>query len=180
MTAHPDADRTPIPLASLVFGYGPMAPFALAALGAWTLASPWPVLATRLAILWGAIILVFVAGVRRGYGFGAPQASTAHEIATMLTYVVLGGLSLLLADAGQSAVAVVLLAIGFVLVPVFDRRAAFEGDAPGYFARLRGPQMSIAVVALLALLAHLALPAPKHAADGVAGQGSSTGARSIR
>jgi len=161
MTAQPDADSAPIPLESLVFGYGPMAPFAAAAVGTWALPAPWPVVATGLAIIWGAIILVFVGGVRRGYGFGNAAASTIHEIATMLVYVVLGGLSLVLADLGQPAGALGLLIVGFVLAPAFDRRAAFTGDAPAYFARLRGPQMTIAVVTLAALLAHLLVTAPK-------------------
>jgi hypothetical protein len=178
MAGHPDADRAPIPLSSLVFGYGPMAPFAAAALGAWTLAAPWPVLATRLAIVWGAIILVFVAGVRRGYGFGAPEASTAHEIATMLVYFGFGGLSLVLADVGRPAVALALLVVGFVLAPVFDRRAAFAGDAPPYFASLRGPQMAIAAAALVALLAHLLLSAPNLNSIRSPSQASSMASRS--
>ena len=160
MAAHRNARRTPIPIGSLVLGYCPMAPFAAAAVGAWIMAWPWPILATRLAIIWGAIILVFVAGVRRGYGFGSSKASTANEIATMLIYFVPGGLSLILADAGRPVAALVLLVVGFSLVAVLDRRAALSGNAPLHFARLRAPQMAIAVAALVALLAHLLLSAP--------------------
>jgi len=155
MTNRLNARRAKIPLASLVFGYGPMAPFVMAAIGAWTLPRPWPALATSLAIIWGGIILVFVAGVRRGYGFGEPRASTVREIATMLVYFGLGGISLVFASISQLTVALVLQVVGFILVPALDRRAAFTGDAPAYFARLRVPQMMIAIVALLALLAHL-------------------------
>ncbi len=150
-----DPTRAPIPLASLVFGYGPVAPFVAAALGAWTMAAPWPEIATGLAIIWGGIILVFLGGVRRGYGFGDPKASTFREIATMLVYVSLGGLSLVFASIQQPTLAVICQVVGFFLVPVMDRSAAFTGDAPPYFARLRAPQMAIVLTALVALLMHL-------------------------
>jgi hypothetical protein len=138
-----------VPFDGLVFGYGPMLPLAAAALGAWLLPTPWPAIATHLAIVWGALILVFVAGVRRGYGFGNPAASTAVEIATMLVYFTLGGLALMVPGVTPP---LVLLLVGFALVPLLDRRAARHGDAPAYFARLRPPQMGIAVVSLAVLL----------------------------
>jgi hypothetical protein len=156
MASHSDATRAPIPFLSLVFGYGPVAPFAAAAVGAWTMPAPWPGLATRLAVIWGGIILVFVAGVRRGYGFGDSGASTFREIATMIVYVVLGGLSLVFASFGLPMVALWVQLASFIVVPIFDRKAAFTGDAPPYFARLRPPQMTIVILALAALIARLA------------------------
>lgn len=147
----PAADRARVPVNSLVFGYGPMLPLVAAALGAWTMAPPWPAIATRLAIVWAAVILVFVAGVRRGYGFDRPAASTGAEIATMLVYFVPGVAALALGTVGRNAAALALLAAGFALVAVLDPIAARAGNAPLHFARLRGPQMGIAVVSLAAL-----------------------------
>jgi hypothetical protein len=74
----------------------------------------------------------------------------------MLIYFALGGLSLALASVSQSF-ALVTLVLGYLAVPVLDSRAAFTGDAPYYFRRLRVPQMMIAVAALMALLARLLL-----------------------
>ncbi|MBB4616472.1 DUF3429 family protein [Sphingomonas abaci] len=145
--SRPDDPR--IPLNSIVFGFGPMLPLAAAALGAWLLPPPWPVLAVRLAIIWGALILVFVAGVRRGFGFGNPRASTAVEIATMLAYFVPAGLALVVPSV---RVALALLLLGYVLVPTLDTRAARAGNAPAHFARLRWPQMAIALVSIVALM----------------------------
>ncbi len=155
MDTRTDADRAAIPLASLVFGYGPMAPFVVAAIGAWTLPPPWPSAVTGLAIIWGGAILVFLAGVRRGFGFGDAKASTTHEIVAMIVYFTLGGLSLVFASGSQPVVALVVQLVGYGLVPVLDRRAAFAGDAPAYFARLRPPQMAIATAALAGLLGRL-------------------------
>jgi hypothetical protein len=101
------------------------------------------------------MILVFVAGVRRGFGFGDPQASTVREIAAMLIYFMLGGVSLVVAGFSLLRLALLAQVLGYVVVPVLDRRAAFTGDAPRYFARLRVPQMTIAVAALVALLGRL-------------------------
>jgi hypothetical protein len=152
MPSQPDPAR--IPNTSIVFGFGPMLPLAAAAIGAWTLPPPWPELAVQLAIIWGAIILAFVAGVRRGYGFGAPGASTRRAIIAMLLYFVPAGLALVCARFEAPRAALALLAFGYLLVIVLDRHAARTGDAPAHFARLRGPQMLIAVLGLVALLVH--------------------------
>ncbi len=153
MVAHPDARQAPIPLNSLIFGYGPMIPFLAAAGGAWLLPAPWPTLALRLAILWGGLILAFLAGVRRGFGFGSDRASTPVAIGTMLLYFIPAGLALLLGSFGAVRAALLLLATGFALVALCDSRAARHGDAPAHFARLRGPQLSLAILSLLALAA---------------------------
>lgn len=151
MTASTASDSAPIPATSLIFGFGPMLPLVAAAIGVWILPAPWPDIALRLALIWGAAILVFVAGVRRGYGFGAAGASSRAEIVTMLVYFVPASLSLVLTMYGYFDIALALLTAGFALVAVLDRRAARLGDAPAHFARLRLLQMSIAVVAFAIL-----------------------------
>lgn len=152
----PDARRTEIPFDSKIFGYGPMLPFLAGALGCW-LIRPWSGIALELTIIWGSLILAFLGGVRRGFGFGFGDsaASTKAETLTMMVYVLLGGLALILAAADLPAAAVTILAAGYVLVPIADTRAAGKGDAPAYFASLRPWQMSIAVASLLAILASM-------------------------
>lgn len=149
--------KPPIPTDSLIFGYGPMLPFVAAAIGAWALPSPWPEHAVGLAIIWGGLILSFVAGVRRGYGFGNPAASTPREIIAAMVYFVPAGLALLCGIIGNWTAALALLIVGYLLVIVFDRFGAVAGNAPAHFARLRPPQMAIAVVALAALLARVVI-----------------------
>jgi hypothetical protein len=152
LTAKRSGAGAPIPPDSLVFGYGPMLPLVAAAIGAWSLPGPWPRIAVDLAVLWEALILAFVAGVRRGYGFGAPGASKPVAIAAMLAYFVPAGLALVLAWAKRADMALALLAGGYALVAALDRRAALTGNAPPHFARLRPSQMGLAVFALIALL----------------------------
>jgi hypothetical protein len=155
MSATARPDQSEVPLSSLIFGYGPMAPLLAAALAVWSLKAPWAAAVASLAVIWGAMILVFIAGVRRGYGFGDPSASPSREIATMLVYFSLAGGALVCARFGAPTAAPAPLIAGFVLAAAFDRRGALSGDAPRHFARLRGPQMTIAALALAAVLVRL-------------------------
>lgn len=141
-------DDPHIPPNSIVFGFGPMLPLITAAIGAWALPAPWPGIATRLAIVWGAMILIFVAGVRRGFGFGRPSASTTVEIVTMLAYFIPAGLALVAPEPRWS---LGLLILGYALVILLDPIAARRGDAPAHFARLRSPQMGLALASLVVL-----------------------------
>lgn len=151
------ADDPHVPLNSAILGYGPMLPLVAAALGAW-FAPGLALLAVRLAIIWGALILTFVGGVRRGFGFGVDRASTAGEIATSTLYFTLAGLALVVPRADW---AIVLLLLGHGAVAWLDRRAALAGNAPLHFARLRPPQMAIGCIALAALLAWLIAAGPR-------------------
>ncbi len=144
---NPDAARAPIPPLSLIFGFGPMLPLVAAAAGIWLLPAPWPLYAVNWAIVWGALVLAFIAGVRRGYGFGAREASTAAEIAVMLVYFVLAGLALLSAPA----TALALLLLGYALVGLLDHLGARHGNVPAHFYRLRPWQALIAVASLAVL-----------------------------
>lgn len=155
MTDHPGGTRATdprIPFASHVFGFGPMLPLVAAAIGAWTMSERWGLLAIHLAIIWGALILSFVGGVRRGFGFGRDGASTKAEIATATAYLVLAGLALVVP---YWTTALSLLVVGYVLAALLDARAARRGDAPAHFARLRPPQFLLAAASLAALWAWL-------------------------
>ena len=85
-----------VPLASLVLGFGPMLPLVAAGIGAWTLPGLWPLFGIQLAIAWAALILAFVGGVRRGYGFGDRRASTRAEIVASAAYLLLATTGLLI------------------------------------------------------------------------------------
>ncbi|WP_031341927.1 DUF3429 domain-containing protein [Novosphingobium lindaniclasticum] len=150
------AGRPAIPLDSRIFGYGPMLPFVAGALACWFVPR-WSGVAVDLTIIWGALILAFLGGVRRGFGFGDPAASTRAEILTMMVYVSLGGLALILATAGSPVTALAVLAAGYIVVPIADTIGAAKGDVPAYFAALRPKQMSIAIVSLLAILVKISL-----------------------
>lgn len=141
-----------VPSLSLVFGYGPMLPLVAAALGAWFLPDPFPLVAIQLAIIWAALILSFIGGVRRGFGFGRDSASTRSELAATIAYVTIAGLALIVA---RPSTALALLVVGYVLAAVLDSRAALKGNAPLHFARLRPLQLSLGAASLAAQWAWL-------------------------
>jgi hypothetical protein len=135
-----------------------MLPLLLAGIVAWTLPMPWPIAATWLAIWWGSVILVFLAGVRRGLTFKVSSAPRPIDLVIMLWLFALGAGAMAVA---RPLLALVLLAIGYASVAVLDPAAARAGVAPAHLARLRPPQMAIGLLGLIALLVHrvaLAIP----------------------
>ena len=140
-----------IPASSLILGYGPVLPLPVAAVMAWTLAAPVPTVVTWLAIWWGAAILIFLAGVRRGLSFRGDAEVTAAPLVAMIWLFLLGAGALV---AATPLVSLVLLAIGYASVAILDPMAASRGEAPPHFARLRPPQMGIALLGLIGLILH--------------------------
>ena len=141
-------ERAVVPLDGLLLGYGPMLPFpaAVAAmlLGPAALAE----VAPALVVLWGAAILMFLGGVRRGLSFRTPGGPRLSQIAMML-WLFLAGLGALMLPGPW---ALVLLLAGYASLMVLDPIAARREEAPLYFARLRPSQMAIPVASLAALL----------------------------
>lgn len=134
-----------VPLSSLILGMGPMLPLVAAGVVAWTLPGLWPLLAVQLAVAWAALILAFVGGVRRGFGFGDPSASTRTEIVASFLYVLLATIGLL---SPRPSIGLSVLIVGYVLAALLDRRAAVAGDAPLHFAQLRPPQLLLGAAGL--------------------------------
>ena len=129
-----------MPLDGAIMGYGAMLPFPAAVFAGWI----WPEvawLAVRGAVVWGAAILIFFAGVRRGLSFRTEGGPRPSQIAMTLWLFALG---LLLPLVPQSLAFAGLIA-GFGSLLILDPLAARQGETPLYFARLRPLQMAIPV-----------------------------------
>ncbi|MFZ1109081.1 MAG: DUF3429 domain-containing protein [Rhodomicrobium sp.] len=141
----------------LILGYGATFPFvAGAAAAAFFGDADLPKTAANFTVLWGAAILLFLSGVRRGLSFRTPHGPTVSQIATSLWYFAGGIGSLFLwaarGELGSARPALALLLIGYVSVIVLDVPAARRLEAPPYFARLRPLQMLIPIACLGYLL----------------------------
>ena len=148
------------PWLSVVLGYGPMLPFVAGAAAAWWQRGMWDELILLATILYGAAILLFLSGVRRGVSFWTEGGPTVVQIATMFGLFCLGlGALLTVVILGNRVIALDLLIAGFVAIAILDPIAARRGEAPLFFARLRPLQIPIAVLSLVALLV-LKLMAP--------------------
>ena len=141
-------ERDAIPLDGLLLGYGPMLPFPAAVAAALLAPADLAATAVSLAILWGAAILMFLGGVRRGLSFRTPGGPRASQLAMML-WLFLAGLGAMVVPP---ATALGLLTAGYASLMALDPVAARREEVPLYFARLRPPQMAIATASLAALL----------------------------
>lgn len=139
----PEAASPRIPALSLVFGYGPVLVLPLAALAAWAGAP----LALLIGQLWGAAILVFLAGVARGLSFFTPGGTHISQMLTMILRFTLGFVALIAGPLTGFA----LLILGYASIALTDPWLARWGGAPEHFARLRPPQMAVALIGLIAL-----------------------------
>ncbi|MFP4518443.1 MAG: DUF3429 domain-containing protein [Oceanicaulis sp.] len=146
------SERRETPKLSRMLGYAAMAPLAGAAGLVW-LAPESAALIRALAIVWGALILVFLAGVRRGVGFRTEHSPATSQLVIMGWLFALGLAALL---APWPAASLGFLAAGYATLLFADPPAALAGRLPLFMARLRPPQMTIAVIALAVLLGHLA------------------------
>jgi len=134
-------ERTP--LLSQVLGYGPAA--LILATGALAVADvPWSL---AFGQAWAAVILIFLAGVARGLSFFTEGGPRPAQIAMSMARFGCGVIALLL----PPVLALPVLAAGYLSVLLYDPVAARTGAAPRYFARLRPPQMIIALVGLILL-----------------------------
>jgi hypothetical protein len=146
-------DTSRIPPLSLILGYGPMAAFPLLALAAWLAPAPWPAVAVAIGQGWGGALLIFLGGVRRGLSFFTDGGPRTAQIVTMLWLFLLGCAALLVVPA----IAYPLLVVGYGSIALLDPPAARRGDAPAFFARLRPPQMGVALGGLVALLVRVSI-----------------------
>lgn len=137
-----------VPPLDLVLGYGPALLLPLLALFAFLLPVERARLPVALGQLWGAAILVFLAGVRRGLSFFTEGGPRPIQIATMMWLFLLGLAGLAFAPP----LAFPALVIGYGSVALLDPPAARRDEVPAHFARLRPPQMGIALVGLIAFM----------------------------
>jgi hypothetical protein len=132
----------------MILGFGPMLLLPLLGIAAWSMSGWLAALLVSAGQLWASVLLIFIAGVRRGLGLAADDASP-HQLATMMALFILGVAGI----AAPWTYAFGVLALGYTAVAILDPRAAKRGEVPRHFARLRPPQMVIALVGLAILFA---------------------------
>lgn len=142
------------PTGGFLFAYAALVPLAVGALSLWLAPRGLSFLILNAVLIFGAALLTFFAGVRRGVSFRQPGGPTTAQIATML-WLFLAGIAALFAVAwGFPFPASVVELAGFASLGVLDPRAARRGEAPLFFARLRPLQMGLATVLLAVVAAY--------------------------
>ncbi len=147
-----DPDRA-IPRPALVLAAGPVLLILVAALIALALPTRTAGVPITLGQMWAAVLLLFLAGVRRGLSFAAEGGPRPIQIATAIGLFVLGVAGLLL----PLQAALLALIVGYAAIGILDPRAARRGEVPAWFARLRPPQMAVAIAGLLLFMVRIAV-----------------------
>ena len=145
-----------IPTAALVLGLAGLIPFAAGAASLWVrLPLLPPETGLRLVVIYGAIILSFLGGIRWGTAIGPYDTGRqAPEFAAS----VMGSLAGLSAAFLPAIPALAMLIAGFLMQGLWDVMSVDSGRLPAWFGRLRMILTAGVVVALVAaLLAVLAI-----------------------
>ena len=139
-----------IPVAALVLGLAGLIPFAAGAASLWVrLPLLPPETGLQLVVVYGAIILSFLGGIRWGTAIGPYDAGRqAPEFAAS----VMGSLAGLSAAFLPAIPALALLIAGFLVQGLWDVMSVDSGRLPVWFGRLRMILTAGVVVALVAAL----------------------------
>ena len=121
-----------VPWDAVILGWGPMLPFPVA-LGLVLRGGVAGEVALDLIVLWGAAVVIFLSGVRRGLSFRTPGGWTWAQMGVFAGLFWAGLLALVL----PLSWALWLLATAYLSLAVLDPIAARWEEAPLYFARLR-------------------------------------------
>ncbi len=148
-------ERAETPPMGMVFAYAAMLPLVVGVLAIWFAPDAQSFLAFNLTLFWGAAILMFLAGVRRGVSFRTPGGPHASQLASMLWLFFLGFAALVATIWAYPMTAASLELAGYVSLAILDPMAARSGDAPLFFARLRPVQMAIPIIMLIALMVYI-------------------------
>lgn len=144
---------THIPASALLLGLAGLIPFFAAAAAQW-LALPLlpPETGLRLAVIYGAIILSFLGGIRWGTAIG-PYDSGRQGLEFSAS--VLGSLAGLAAAFLPAIPGLALLIAGFLMQGLWDVMSVDAGRLPAWFGRLRMLLTAGAVISLVAALVSL-------------------------
>ena len=145
-----DLSSEKIPAAALALGLAGLLPFAGAALSVWFGIPFGPAAGHSLGVVYGAVILSFLGGVRWGLAIG-PYGRRRQSMD--FTLGVLGSLAGLAAAFLQPIAALTLLITGFLMQALWDVTSVESGRLPGWYGKLRMILTAGAVVSLVAVLA---------------------------
>ena len=139
-----------IPGPALAMGLAGLIPFVAGAAALWAdIPLLPPATGLKLAIMYGAIILSFLGGIRWGTAIG-PYDSGRQTLEFSAS--VLGSLAGLAAVFLPAIPALALLIAGFLMQGLWDVMSVDAGRLPGWFGRLRMILTGGAVISLIAVL----------------------------
>lgn len=153
MKARLEKDSIPVP--ALVLGVAGLLPFAATAVAQYVrLPGLAPAFGLQVGIVYGAVILSFLGGIRWGTAIG-PYTSNRQTLEFSAS--VLGALAGLAAVFMPDLLGIGLLISGFLMQALWDVTSVEAGRLPAWFGKLRMGLTTGAVIALIAMLVSLLL-----------------------
>lgn len=140
-----------VPVLEFLLAYAALVPLVAGAGAVLALPAPSASTVRDLSLHWGAAILLFFSGVRRGVSFRTMGGPTVSQIAMMFALFGSGLVSVLALAYGMPFVAGLLELTCYVGLGILDPIAARRGELPLYFRRLRPMQMGLAALAVSGL-----------------------------
>lgn len=147
MSEKPVGEEQAIPFAALVLGWAGVLPFAAGAAALWFQEAPLNS-AILPFLIYGALILSFLGGVRWGLAISLPGAARANALAKAIIPALLGWIGACLYKT--PALAILLLALTHLIAGLADLALSRSGQAPSWYGRLR-VQLTLAALAAFAL-----------------------------
>lgn len=141
-----------IPAAALVIGWAGVLPFAAGALALW-IERPEAASAFLPFLIYAAIILSFLGGVRWGVAMRLSGADRASSLAQSMVPALIGWTGACLYKL--PALAILVLALSHLAAGIADYALAKGGLAPAWYGRLRVQLTAAALIALVVGLAAL-------------------------
>ena len=137
---------TDLPSRARLLGFAGLLPFLAAVLLLWTVEGRLAGLAARSLLAYGAVILSFMGAVHWGLAMAKDRPGATGQLTLSVLPGLAGWVALLLPARPGCA----LLAFGFALLYLADRRAATAGAVPAWYPGLRLP-LTLGVLASLGL-----------------------------
>ncbi|MCQ8279566.1 DUF3429 domain-containing protein [Acetobacteraceae bacterium KSS8] len=141
------------PLLGILLAHAAMVPILLGAIAFALVTVEMRPLVLGATITWGASVVLFLSGVRRGLSFRTPGGATVAQVSTSMALFGLGLLAFCGLWLPTPVPSLLLLLLAFAGMGVLDPIAARRGETPLYFAGLRPLQMALPSAALIGLIA---------------------------
>ncbi len=120
-----------MPALGALLGYAGLIPFVVTAVGLWFQADAWLLHA---GLLYGAVIVSFLGGIHWGLALAGPgQAGSRDMLAFSVVPSLIGWVGVLVGGLTGALI----LGAAFVLVWLFEQRAAVRERLPAWFRQLR-------------------------------------------
>jgi len=135
----------PVPRLPALLGYAGLIPFVMLSAALWLVPASYQVLVNQALLLYASLILAFMGAVHWGLVMLQMEKNYQRQLIFSVVPALVAWLALFLPEVLNYSV----LIVAFALLCLFDTRMAKQGNAPGWYPRLRSPLTAVVVGSLI-------------------------------